>query len=72
MEARVGAHLFEFQICFFSPEAKGGKFVPAFAFTTVTILPRDNYLPQPAWLQEKMSEERAVTARLGKVPVGWF
>ena len=72
MEARVGAHLFEFQICLFSPEAKGGKFVPAFAFTMVTILPRDNYLPQPAWLQDKMSEERAVTARLGQVPVGWF
>ena len=46
--------------------------MPAFAFTTVTILPWDNYLPQPAWLQEKMSEERAVMARLGKVPVGWF
>ena len=69
---RVGADLFEFQICLFSPEAKGGKSVPAFALTTVTILPWDNYLPQPAWLQEKMSEESAVMARLGKVPVGWF
>lgn len=38
----------------------------------VTILPQDNYLPLSAWLEEKMSEEKAVAARLGKFPVGWF
>lgn len=56
----------------FLPEAQRGRFVPAFAFTMVTILPQDNYLPLSAWLEEKMSEEKAVTARLWKFPVGWF
>lgn len=37
-----------------------------------TALPQDNYLPRLHSLEEKMSGEKAVTASLGKFPVGWF
>lgn len=56
----------------FLPEAKGGRFVPAFAFTMVTNLSPGQLLTPSAWLEEKLSEEKAVAARLRKFPVGWF
>lgn len=40
---------------------------------TITYFPPPIPSPtQPAWLEEKMSEEKAVTASLRKFPVGWF